>query len=194
MISQIRPAIVSMILFTAVLGLGYPLAVTGIAQAAFPALANGSIVLKDGKAVGSALIGQSFTAARYLHGRPSAAGEGYDAAASSGSNYGPLNADYVARVKADADALRIDSAAPIPVDAVTASGSGLDPHISPAYAERQVRRIAVARGLAPSRVRDLIARDTRGRALGFLGQPTVNVLAVNLALDRETGAAHPSAR
>lgn len=195
MLSHLRPAIVSMVFFTALLGLGYPLAVTGVAQAAFPAQANGSILSdKAGKPVGSALIGQAFAGAGYLHGRPSAAGEGYDAAASSGSNYGPLNEDYAARVKADADALRIDSKAAIPVDAVTASGSGLDPHISPAYAERQVQRIADARGLTPAQVRAAIAGATEGPTLGFLGQPRVNVLKANLALDARAPAAQPPAR
>lgn len=194
MLSQIRPAIVSMVFFTALLGLGYPLAVTGIAQAAFPAQANGSLVLdKAGKPVGSALIGQPFAGAAYLHPRPSAAGEGYDAAASSGSNYGPLNEDYIARVKTDADALRAESAAAVPVDAVTTSGSGLDPHISPAFAERQVQRIAVARGVAPAKVRAAIATATQGPTLGFLGQPRVNVLEANLALDAALGRAQPPA-
>lgn len=195
MLSHLRPAIVSMTFFTALLGLAYPLAVTGVAQAAFPAQANGSIIAdKAGKPVGSALIGQPFAGAAYLHPRPSAAGEGYDAAASSGSNYGALNEDYAARVKADADALRAESAAAIPVDAVTASGSGLDPHISPAYAERQAQRIADARGVTPARVRALIADATEGPTLGFLGQPRVNVLKANLALDARAPAAQPPAR
>lgn len=194
MLSQIRPAIVSMTLFTALLGLGYPLAVTGIAQAAFPAQANGSLVSdKAGKPVGSALIGQPFAGAAYLHPRPSAAGKGYDAAASSGSNYGPLNEDYMARVKTDADALRAESAGPIPVDAVTTSGSGLDPHISPAFAERQASRIAAARGASLARVREAIASATEGPTLGFLGQPRVNVLKANLALDAALGRAQPPA-
>ncbi|MDB5471439.1 MAG: potassium-transporting ATPase subunit [Caulobacter sp.] len=183
MLSQLRPALVSMVLFTAVLGLGYPLAVTGIAQAALPAQANGSLVVSNGKVVGSSLIAQGFSQPGYLHPRPSAAGKGYDAAGSSGSNYGPLNADYAARVKTDADALRAEAAAPIPVDAVTTSGSGLDPDVTPTNAERQVARIAAARGLAPERVRTLIAAATQGPTLGFLGQPRVNVLQVNLALD-----------
>jgi K+-transporting ATPase ATPase C chain len=195
MLSQLRPAIVSMVFFTALLGLAYPLAVTGVAQAAFPAQANGSIVAdRSGKPVGSALIGQGFAGAGYLHGRPSAAGKGYDAAASSGSNYGPLNEDYAARVKTDADALRAESAKAIPVDAVTTSGSGLDPDISPAYAERQVQRIADARGLTPAQVRAAIAGATQGPTLGFLGQPRVNVLKVNLALDARAPAAQPPAR
>lgn len=191
MLSQLRPAIVSIVFFTALLGLGYPLAVTGIAQAAFPAQANGSLVVdRSGKPVGSALIGQAFAGAGYLQGRPSAAGKGYDAAASSGSNYGPLNADYAARVKTGADALRVESVRAIPVDAVTTSGSGLDPHISPAFAERQIQRIADARGVAPARVRAVIAGATQGPTLGFLGQPRVNVLQANLALDARARAAH----
>lgn len=194
MLSHLRPAVVSMVLFTAVLGLGYPLAVTGIAQAAFPAQANGSLVVENGKVVGSGLIAQGFTQPGYLHPRPSAAGKGYDAAGSSGSNYGPLNEDYAARVKTDADALRGESPAPIPVDAVTTSGSGLDPDISPANAERQVARIAAARGLAPERVRAIIAAATQGPTLGFLGQPRVNVLQVNLALDAATRTAQRPAR
>lgn len=195
MLSQLRPAIVSMVFFTALLGLGYPLAVTGIAQAVFPAQANGSLIFdKAGQPVGSELIGQPFAEARYLHPRPSAAGKGYDGAASSGSNYGPLNEDYVARVKTDADALREDGQGAIPADAVTTSGSGLDPHISPAYAERQVQRIADARGVTPAQVRAAIAAATQGPTIGFLGQPRVNVLKVNLALDARLPVAHPPAR
>lgn len=193
--SQVRPAIVSMVFFTALVGLAYPLAVTGIAQAAFPAQANGSLVAdRAGKPVGSELIGQPFAQARYLHPRPSAAGTGYDAAASSGSNYGPLNEDYITRVKADADALREEGPGAVPVDAVTTSGSGLDPHISPAYAERQVQRIAAARGATPARVRAVIAGATEQPTLGFIGQPRVNVLKVNLALDARLPAAQPPAR
>jgi K+-transporting ATPase ATPase C chain len=195
MLSQLRPAIVSMVFFTALLGLAYPLAVTGIAQAAFPTQANGSLIAgKAGGPVGSALIGQPFVQPRYLHPRPSAAGAGYDAAASSGSNYGPLNEDYAARVKTDADALRKAGPGPIPVDAVTTSGSGLDPHISPAYAERQIQRIADARGVTPARVRAVVAAATEQPALGFLGQPRVNVLKANLALDAALPAAQPPAR
>ncbi len=183
MLSHLRPALVSMAMFTALLGIAYPLTVTGIAQAALPAQANGSLIVDNDQVVGSALIAQGFTQPGYLHPRPSAAGKGYDAAGSSGSNYGPLNADYAARIKADADALRTESAAPIPVDAVTTSGSGLDPDVSPANADRQVARIAAARGMSPDRVRGIIAAATQGPTLGFLGQPRVNVLKVNLALD-----------
>ena len=195
MLSQIRPAIVSMIFFTALLGLGYPLAVTGVAQAVFPAQAHGSLVTdRAGRTVGSGLIAQGFSQPGYLHPRPSAAGKGYDAAASSGSNYGPMNPDYAARVKADAGALKAESKAAIPVDAVTASGSGLDPDISPAYAERQVQRIADARGVTPARVQAVLLASTTGPTLGFLGQPRVNVLKANLALDARFPAAHPPAR
>ena len=183
MLSHLRPALVSMALFTAVLGLGYPLAVTGIAQAALPAQANGSLVVENGKVVGSALIAQGFSQPGYLHPRPSAAGKGYDAAGSSGSNYGPLNEDYAARIKTDAEALRAAGGAPIPIDAVTTSGSGLDPDVSPANAELQVARIAAARGLSQTQVRGIIAAATQQPTLGFLGQPRVNVLKVNLALD-----------
>lgn len=190
MLSHLRPALVSVTFFTLLLGLAYPLTVTGIAGAAFPAQAGGSLIREaGGKVIGSGLIGQAFNGPAYLQPRPSAAGKGYDAAASSGSNYGPLNEDYAARVKTDADALRAAGQGPIPGDAVTTSGSGLDPHISPAYAQRQVVRIAAARGLPPAAVSAVITAQTQGPTLGFLGQSRVNVLKVNLALDalkRET--------
>ena len=185
MLSHLRPALVSMGLFTALLGLAYPLAVTGVAQAAFPAQANGSLVRDaKGAVVGSALIGQAFAAPKYLHPRPSAAGAGYDASASSGSNMGPMNEALAMRVKADADALRAEHpGAVIPADAVTTSGSGLDPDISPAYARFQAARVAKARGLAERQVQAVIDAHVQGRLLGFIGQPRVNVLAVNRALD-----------
>lgn len=185
MLSHIRPALVSMGLFTALLGLAYPLAVTGVAQAAFPAQANGSLVRDaKGAVVGSALIGQAFAQPGYLHPRPSAAGTGYDAAASSGSNMGPLNEALATRVKADADALRAENpGATIPADAVSASASGLDPDVSPAYARFQAPRIAQARGIPLARVEAVIDTQVEGRLLGFIGQPRVNVLAVNRALD-----------
>lgn len=190
MLSHLRPALVSAVFFTLLLGLAYPLTVTGIAGAAFPAQAGGSLIRNaGGQVVGSGLIGQAFTGPAYLQPRPSAAGKGYDAAASSGSNYGPLNEDYAARVKTDADALRAAGPGPIPGDAVTTSGSGLDPHISPAYAQRQIARIAAARNMTPAAVSAVIAAQTQGPTLGFLGQSRVNVLKVNLALDalkRET--------
>ena len=195
LLSTLLPAIVSLVFFTALLGLVYPMAVTGIALFAFPAQANGSLIAdKAGSPVGSELIGQPFAESRYLHPRPSAAGAGYDAAASSGSNYGALNEDYIARVKTDADALRDAGPGAIPVDAVTASGSGLDPHISPAYAERQIQRVADARGVAPARIRAVVAGATEQPTLGFLGQPRVNVLEANLALDAALPAAQPPAR
>jgi K+-transporting ATPase ATPase C chain len=172
-------------LFTALLGLAYPLAVTGVAQAAFPDQANGSLVRDArGAVMGSTLIGQPFAAPKYLHPRPSAAGAGYDASASSGSNMGPMNETLAERVKADADALRAESpGAVIPADAVTTSGSGLDPDISPAYARLQAARIAKARGMAKAQVEAVIEAHVQGQLLGFIGQPRVNVLAVNRALD-----------
>lgn len=185
MLNHIRPAIVMIALFTGVLGVGYPLAVTGVAQAAFPDQANGSLVRGEtGQVIGSALVGQPFAAPGYLHPRPSAAGEAYDAAASSGSNLGPLNPDLIARVKTDADALRAETGeAVIPADAVTTSASGLDPHISPAYAELQIARIASARGVGEAQVREVIEQHVEGRTFGLLGQPRVNVLLANMALD-----------
>ncbi|MCH4267158.1 MAG: potassium-transporting ATPase subunit KdpC [Brevundimonas sp.] len=185
MLNHIRPAVVMIALFTGVLGVAYPLAVTGVAQAAFPGQANGSLVRdKAGQVVGSALVGQPFAQSGYLQPRPSAAGKGYDAAASSGSNLGPLNPDLIARVKTDAEALRAETGkAVIPADAVTTSASGLDPHISPAYAELQVARIASARGVGEARVREVIRQHEEGRTFGVLGQPRVNVLLTNMALD-----------
>lgn len=189
MLNHIRPAVVMIALFTGVLGVGYPLAVTGVAQAAFSDQANGSLVHdKEGRVVGSALVGQAFAAPGYLHPRPSAAGEGYDASASSGSNFGPLNPDLIARVKTDADALRSETGAKvIPADAVTASASGLDPHISPAYAELQAVRIAKARGVGEAQVREVIRQHVEDRTFGVLGQPRVNVLLTNRALDARFG-------
>ena len=185
MLNHIRPAVVMIALFTGVLGVAYPLAVTGVAQAAFADQAGGSLVRdKDGKVVGSSLVGQSFAQPGYLHPRPSAAGDGYDAAASSGSNLGPLNPDLIARVKTDADALRAKTGATaIPADAVTTSASGLDPHISPAYARLQAARIAEARGVAVEEVSKVIEQHVEGRTFGVLGQPRVNVLLTNMALD-----------
>ncbi len=185
MIANLRPAIVSMVLFTVLLGLAYPLGVTGLAQALFPAQAGGSLIRNaSGEIVGSRWIGQNFKDEAYLRPRPSAAGkDGYDAAGSSGSNLGPLNEDLAARIKTDAEALRAESPAPIPVDAVTTSGSGLDPHVSPANAARQVPRIAAARKVPAAEVQAVIAANTEGSTFGLLGEPRVNVLAVNLALD-----------
>jgi len=189
MVNQLRPALVMMALFTLLLGLAYPLAVTGIAQAAFPSQANGSLVRDaGGQVVGSALIGQPFAGATYLHPRPSAAGDGYDAAASSGSNMGPLNPDLAARVAESAQAIRAeDGPGIIPADAVTTSGSGLDPDVSPAYARLQAARIARARGVPVDQVQSIIDGHTEGAFLGFIGQPRVNVLLTNRALDARFG-------
>jgi potassium-transporting ATPase KdpC subunit len=186
MLSDIRPAIVSTVLLTLLLGLGYPLAVTGIAEAAFPYQADGSLV-KDasGKVIGSALLAQPFAKDEYLHPRPSAAGSnGYDPTSSGGSNYGPLNPDLAKRIKGDADALRKSTGhTEIPDDAITTSGSGLDPDISPAYAYLQADRIAKARGATSDQVSQVIAKHVDGPFLGFIGQPHVNVLMTNRALD-----------
>ena len=190
MVNQLRPALVMTALFTLLLGLAYPLAVTGIAQVAFPDQANGSLVRDaGGKVVGSSLIGQPFVGATYLHPRPSAAGDGYDAAASSGSNMGPLNPDLIARVAESAQAIRAeDGPGVIPADAVTTSGSGLDPDVSPAYARLQAARIARARGVSVQQVQRIIDAQTEGAFLGFIGQPRVNVLLTNRALDARFGA------
>lgn len=185
--SGLRAAAVMLLGLTAVTGLVYPLAVTGLAQSLFPEQANGSLVTENGCAVGSRLIGQPFASACYFWGRPSATGPyPYNAAASSGSNLGPSNPALFAAVEARVAALRQadpDNQALIPVDLVTASGSGLDPHISPAAAAYQVGRVARARGLDVTTVRALVAGHTKGRQLGILGEPRVEVLALNLALD-----------
>ena len=185
MLNQIRPAIVMVALFTLLLGLAYPLAVTGVAQGLFSAQANGSLVRgPDGTIQGSALVGQSFTEAGYLRPRPSAAGDGYDGSASSGSNRGPLNANLATRVAESTAAIRTeDGAGVIPADAVTTSASGLDPDISPAYARLQAQRIATARGVPVQEVQSVIDQNTQGPLLGFIGQPTVNVLMTNRAID-----------
>lgn len=185
MLGSLRPAVVMIALFTLLLGVAYPLAVTGVAQAAFPDQANGSLVRNaDGAVIGSALIGQPFAEARYLHPRPSAAGDGYNAAGSSGSNLGPLNEDLKTRVAESAAAIRTgDGAGVIPADAVTTSASGLDPDISPAYARLQAQRIATARGVPVEEVREVIDQHSQGALLGFIGQPRVNVLLTNRALD-----------
>jgi K+-transporting ATPase ATPase C chain len=187
MLSHIRAAIVSLALFTVVTGAVYPALVTVIAQLVFPHQANGSLIVKDGKVVGSALIGQPFDDPKYFWSRPSATSPfGYNAGASGASNLSPTNADLIKTVQGRVDALRAadaGDAAPVPVDLVTASGSGLDPHISPAAALYQVERVAKARNTSPADVRALVERHTQGRQLGFLGEPAVNVLALNLALD-----------
>ncbi len=189
MLNHLRPAVVMMALFTLVLGLAYPMAITGFAQGLLPGRANGSLVRgADGVVQGSSLIGQPFAEARYLHPRPSAAGDGYNAAGSSGSNYGPLNPDLAERVAVDAEAIRLlDGDGTIPADAVTASGSGLDPDISPAYARLQAARVAAARGLTVEEVQSVIDRHTEAPLLGFIGQPRVNVLMTNRALDALAG-------
>jgi K+-transporting ATPase ATPase C chain len=184
---HLRPALVILLLMTLITGVGYPLVVTGIAQTLFRTQANGSLVVKDGKLVGSTLIGQPFDDPKYFWSRPSATSPFADnAGSSSGSNLSPTNADLVKTVQGRVDALRAadpGNDAPVPVDLVTASGSGLDPHISPAAALYQVPRVAKARKLDPEAVRQLVGRHTEGRFLGFLGEPRVNVLTLNLALD-----------
>jgi K+-transporting ATPase ATPase C chain len=185
--THLRASIVSLIVMSVVTGVVYPLVVTGVAQVVFPHQANGSLIVKDGKVVGSALIGQPFDDPRYFWGRPSATSPyGYNAGSSSGSNLSPTNPALISAVQGRVDALRAadpDNKAPVPVDLVTASGSGLDPHISPAAALYQISRVAKARKLAPEAMRMLVDRHTEGRQLGFLGEPRVNVLTLNLALD-----------
>ena len=187
MLSQIRPALMILALMTLVTGVAYPLLVTGVAQTVFPSQAQGSLVVKDGKVIGSTLIGQPFDDPKYFWGRPSATSPFADnAGSSSGSNLSPTNPDLVKAVQGRVDALRAadpGNTAPVPVDLVTASGSGLDPHISPAAALYQAERVARARKLQPEAVRQLVDRNIEGRFLGFLGEPRVNVLALNLALD-----------
>jgi potassium-transporting ATPase KdpC subunit len=196
MLSQIRPAIVMIVLFTALTGIVYPLAITGIAQIAMRAQADGSLIVKDGVVVGSALIGQNFTSDRYFRGRPSATtapdptdptktiDAPYNAANSAGSNLGATSLKLVDRVARDVEALGGSPDKRVPADAVTTSASGLDPHISPAYALLQASRVAAARGLDEDKVRNLIARNTIRPFLGLLGQARVNVLMLNLELDR----------
>jgi potassium-transporting ATPase KdpC subunit len=187
MFSHLRAALVSLIVLTVITGIVYPLVVTGIAQVVFPHQANGSLIVKDGKVVGSALIGQPFDDPKYFWSRPSATSPfPYNAGSSSGSNLSPTNPDLVKAVQARVDALRAadpGNTAPVPVDLVTASASGLDPHISPAAALYQVSRVARARKLEAQAVQQLIDRHTEGRFLGLLGEPRVNVLELNLALD-----------
>lgn len=192
MLREIRPAIVVLVALTLITGLAYPLAMTGIAGLAFPSQAGGSLIRdRAGQVVGSSLIAQAFARPEYLHPRPSAAGSGYDPMNSGGSNLGPLDKKLADRIKGDAASIaKADGGAQIPVDAITTSGSGLDPDVSPANAYGQARRIAVARGIAPFEVSAAIQRQARGRLLGFIGQPHVNVLAVNRDLDARFPMVH----
>ena len=188
-IRQLTPAVLAVVVFTVLCGFVYPLAVTAVAQVAFREKADGSLIEVDGTLIGSSLIGQQFAAPGYFHPRPSAAGAGYDAMASSFSNLGPTNPDFLAAVQERVAAYRSENGLaatqPVPVDAVTASGSGLDPDISVANAKLQTPRVAEARGLPVDRVLALIDEHTSGRQWGFLGEPGVNVLRLNLALDGE---------
>ncbi len=192
-VRQLWASLRMLTVLTVLLGLAYPLVMTGFAQVAFPGRADGSLVEKDGKVVGSSLIGQSFAGdPQYFQSRPSAAGDGYDPLASSASNLGPENPDLLKAIEdRRAAAAKLDGTAPADVapDALLASASGLDPHISPRYADQQVARVAHERGLSADQVRALVEKFTDGRTLGFLGEPRVNVLMLNLALDRASGTA-----
>ena len=181
---NLRISILMTIATTILLGIIYPLVVTGLAQVLFHDKANGQLIEKNGMVVGSAIIGQGFSGPGYFHSRPSAAGTGYDAANSAGSNYGPTNQKLIDRVKSDVATAHADNpGTPVPIDMVTTSASGFDPHITPAAAEFQLPRIAKERGAAVEQIRSLVARHTEGRQLGFLGEPRVNVLELNLDLD-----------
>jgi K+-transporting ATPase ATPase C chain len=186
-VRQLAPAAVAFVVFTVITGIVYPLVVTGISQVAFHGQANGSLIKRDGVVVGSKLIGQQFTDAKYFHPRPSAAGQGYDGLASSASNVGPTNPDFLSTVEKRVAAYReensLSDTQQVPVDAVTASASGLDPEISVANAKLQAARVADVRGMPVDQVLELVAQHTRGRQWGFLGEPGVNVLELNLALD-----------
>ena len=205
MLTHFRPALVLLALFTLLTGVAYPLAITGIAQKLFPHQANGSLIEKDGKLIGSSLIGQNFSGEQYFHGRPSATTDTdpndssktipapYNAANSGGSNAGPTAKSLIDRVKDDTAKLRADNPdvapnTPVPVDLVTTSGSGLDPHISPAAAEYQLPRVAKVRGMTEESLRKLVVANIEPRALGFIGEPVVNVMALNMALDAQAPA------
>ncbi|MFZ5734191.1 MAG: potassium-transporting ATPase subunit KdpC [Pseudomonadota bacterium] len=195
MLAHLRPAAVMLALFVALLGVVYPLAITVVAEAAMPRQAGGSLIRKDGAVIGSALIGQAFASDRYFHGRPSATsapdpGDSsktvdapYNAASSSGSNLGPTSRKLIDRVAGDVKAMKEAGDVSVPADSVTTSGSGLDPHISPENAANQIVRVAKARNTPVARIRELVASQTEGRLLGIIGEPRVNVLALNLALD-----------
>ncbi|WP_260599299.1 potassium-transporting ATPase subunit KdpC [Sphingomonas endolithica] len=186
--SALRPAAVMTILFALLLGIAYPLAMTGVGQIIFPSQANGSLVTQGGKVVGSTVVGQAFTSDRYFQTRPSAAGKGYDGLASSGSNLGPTSQALVDRIKPDVAKRRIEGVTgPLPADLATASGSGLDPDLSPASALAQVDRVARARNLPAAKVRALVEAHVETPLFGILGDPTVNVLAINRALDASAG-------
>jgi K+-transporting ATPase ATPase C chain len=181
---NLRTALLMTVVTTVLLGLVYPLAITGLAQVLFPDKANGQLIMQDGRLVGSRLIGQPFSGPGYFHSRPSAAGNGYDAAASGGSNLGPTNRALVDRVNADVAKLGSETPGkPVPIDLVTSSASGLDPDLSPAAAEFQISRVAQARGMTEGQLRALVRQQTVSRAWGVLGEPRVNVLELNLALD-----------
>jgi potassium-transporting ATPase KdpC subunit len=181
---NLRVAVLMTVVTTLLLGVAYPLVVTGLAQVLFPDQANGQLIARDGKVIGSRIIGQSFSSAGYFRGRPSAAGSGYDAANSGGTNFGPTNRKLIDAVAGQIEAARKENpSGPVPIDLVTSSASGLDPHISPAAAAFQVPRIARERGVSEAEVRRLVDAHTDGRQFGILGEPVVNVLELNLALD-----------